>query len=94
MTERTDRNIDAIMIAQTDNVATCLNDIAAGAQVSVMQGKDIVTMKAEDPIPRGHKIALQNIADGDNIFKYGEVIGKASATIATGQHVHTHNVVD
>ena len=94
MTECNDRNINAIMIAKTDNVATCLNDIAAGAQVSVMQGKDVVTMRAKAPIPRGHKIALQDIADGDNILKYGEVIGKASATIATGQHVHTHNVVD
>ena len=94
MTELKDGNIDAIMIAQSDNVATCLNDIAAGTQVSVMSGKDIVTVKAVDPIPRGHKIALQDIADGDTILKYGEVIGKASTGIAAGYHVHTHNVVD
>ena len=37
---------------------------------------------------------LGEIAEGENIVKYGEVIGKASANIGKGNHVHVHNVVD
>ena len=94
MTDSKTSSIDAIAIDESDNVATCLHEIDAGAAVSVMSGKDVLTVSATDPIPRGHKIALGEIADGEAIRKYGEVIGKASATIALGQHVHTHNVVD
>lgn len=85
---------DAIAITSTDNVATCLHDIEAGAEVSVMLGKETFPVKAADPIPRGHKLALREIAEGDSVLKYGEVIGKASLPIGTGAHVHTHNVVD
>ena len=86
--------IDAIAVDTSDNVATCLHAVEAGADVSVKSGPDVITMTVTDAIPRGHKIALENIAGGDTVRKYGEVIGKASATIAPGQHVHTHNVVD
>ena len=40
----------------------------------------------------GHKVALRDIAVGEPIIKYGESIGAASAAIAEGEHVHTHNV--
>ena len=86
--------IDAIAIDTSDNVATCLHAVEAGVDVSVKSGPDVITVTATDAIPRGHKIALEEIAGGDAVRKYGEVIGKASAAIAPGQHVHTHNVVD
>ncbi len=43
-------------------------------------------------IDAGHKVALVDIAGGDTIVKYGQVIGRASHDIACGEHVHTHNV--
>ncbi len=49
-------------------------------------------IKVRDPIAFGHKFALQRINVGQNIIKYGEVIGKATATIEPGEHVHIHNV--
>jgi altronate dehydratase len=85
---------DAILIAETDNVAVCLEDIAAGAAAAVMAGKNTVTVTAAAAIPRGHKIAMRDIAEGDSIVKYGEIIGKATQKIAKGNHVHRHNVVD
>jgi len=94
MAERDARQIDAIAIAESDNVATCLHDIESGAPVSIMLGKDTRTVTATDPVPRGHKLALQDIAAGESVLKYGEVIGKASLNIGTGNHVHIHNVVD
>lgn len=86
--------IDAIMVSDTDNVATCLAYIAAGADAAVMLGKEILTVRAENDIPRGHKIAVAPIGLGEAIMKYGEVIGKATDDIGRGAHVHVHNVVD
>jgi len=40
----------------------------------------------------GHKYALRDIAKGENIIKYGNPIGHATADIKAGEHVHTHNV--
>ena len=40
----------------------------------------------------GHKYALCDIAEGENIIKYGNPIGHATAPIKKGEHVHTHNV--
>ena len=94
MSESNIPGIDAIAIDESDNVATCLHNIEAGAAISIMSGKEVLSLTATDPIPRGHKIALDAITDGEVIRKYGEVIGKASAAIANGCHVHTHNVVD
>jgi altronate hydrolase len=39
----------------------------------------------------GHKYALCEIKKGENIIKYGSPIGHATADIAAGDHVHTHN---
>ena len=85
---------DGIVIADSDNVAVCLQDIDAGAAASLRSGTDTITVTAVDPIPRGHKIAVRAIGNGESVLKYGEVIGKASQDIGEGNHVHTHNVVD
>ena len=43
-------------------------------------------------IDDGHKYAARDIAAGENIIKYGQPIGHATADIKKGEHVHTHNV--
>ena len=42
-------------------------------------------------IPFGHKVARQEIAEGQAVIKYGVAIGKATKTIQSGEHVHVHN---
>ncbi len=39
----------------------------------------------------GHKYALRDIKNGENIIKYGNPIGHAICDIKAGEHVHTHN---
>ena len=51
-----------------------------------------VCLDGNDKIPAGHKFALRAIAEGEYVVKYGEIIGKATQTIAEGEWVHTHNV--
>ena len=45
-----------------------------------------------EPIPRGHKLALVDVAAGAEIRKYGQPIGIATRAIAAGEHVHEHNL--
>ena len=78
----------ALQIDPRDNVAVALADIAAGTQVRVQE----TTLEAREPIPFAHKLALQAIAPGEAILKYGVPIGFATAPIEPGGWVHEHNV--
>ena len=40
----------------------------------------------------GHKYARRDIAEGENVIKYGMPIGHATRAIAAGEHVHVHNL--
>lgn len=40
----------------------------------------------------GHKYALRDIRQGENIIKYGQPIGHATQEIAKGEHIHSHNL--
>lgn len=40
----------------------------------------------------GHKYAIRDIAEGENVIKYGMPIGHAINAIKAGEHVHTHNL--
>jgi altronate hydrolase len=73
-----------LRIHPSDNVAVALRDAAPGV---VFAGA-----AATQPIPAGHKLALADIASGQPVIKYGHPIGVASAPIAAGEHVHSHNV--
>jgi altronate hydrolase len=77
-----------LVISPNDNVATALEALSHGEVVSVA-GRSVSVV---EPVPRGHKVALVDIAPGASIVKYGSPIGVASAPIAAGMHVHTHNV--
>ena len=50
------------------------------------------TVKIGARIGLGHKLARRPIAKGEQIVKYGALIGTAVTAIAEGDHVHIHNV--
>jgi len=77
-----------LVISERDNVATALEPLAAGRAIQA----GAQTLVVAETIPRGHKIALCAIPLGQDVVKYGSPIGRASADIAAGTHVHTHNV--
>ena len=58
----------------------------------VMETDETILITALDAIPIGHKVALQDIRNGDTVMKYGHSIGKAVADIGKGHHVHVHNL--
>lgn len=83
---------DAIAIKPDDNVATALRDLAKGDVAAVGVGDGTVSVTMLDAITFGHKFALRDIAKGDDILKYGEVIGRATAAIPQGAHAHVQNI--
>ena len=79
-----------IVLDKHDNVATAILELRAGETIKTERG-DITLKQA---IAYGHKFALQDIRQGDYIVKYGAQIGRATAAISAGAHVHVHNVED
>ena len=76
-----------IKIHPLDSVAVAVKDLVKGETVSA--GGEEITVK--DGIPAGHKFALRDIPQDENIIKYAYPIGRAKVYIAAGEHVHTHN---
>ncbi len=78
----------ALVISERDNVATALHALEPGGPLEIAG----TSLTIREPIPSGHKIALRDIALGQEVVKYGSPIGVATTPIAAGAHVHTHNV--
>jgi len=78
----------ALRIHPQDSVAVALLNLEAGQVITVGDRK--VTLL--EPIPQGHKFALQDIPAYKTVIKYGFPIGEASIAIPCGALVHTHNL--
>jgi altronate dehydratase small subunit len=88
----TGRGIDAVMLTETDNVATALRELTQGEEARVGVGERTFLVAVRQGIAFGHKLAVADIRLGDPIRKYGEVIGRATQDIPSGTHTHVHNV--
>ena len=69
-----------IRLSPSDNVVTATVALEAGQE------------GAAQLIPRGHKLATSDIARGQPVLKYAQIIGYAARDIGCGEHVHTHNL--
>ena len=72
-----------IRINDKDNVMVAISDLHANQNIDGIQ--------ILEDIPKGHKIAIENIKRNENIIKYGDAIGHATKNIRVGEHIHTHN---
>lgn len=88
MEEYMKNTVNLIKISPVDNVAVALTELSAG---TVCQLDDSEVILQED-IPFGHKVALEDIAENNNILKYGQPIGHAKCPIKKGQHIHVQNL--
>jgi altronate dehydratase len=76
----------SLRLNSADNVVVARTEINRGTPI---EGG---ALRAVETIPAGHKIAVEPIALGHAVIKYGSPIGIASRPIGLGQHVHTHNL--
>ena len=84
--------VAAVVISEQDDVATATRDIKTGEKVAVKVGGKVNEMLVNNDIKFLHKFALKNIKKGENVLKYGMVIGEATRDISRGEHVHIHNL--
>lgn len=68
-----------IKIHQTDNVAIVVNEGGMPKGTIFSSGLEL-----KEAVPQGHKVALCDLAQGEAIIRYGEVIGYAVQPIKTG----------
>lgn len=83
----------ALQLHLDDNVAVCTLAVKAGDVVEIIRpdgSKGEVVAVTDNTYC--NKIALFDIAEGESVIKYGEVIGRASADIARGSLANDANI--
>jgi len=86
---------DFLVHATSDTVGVVVvEDAVSGRELTgwIMETDETITIEAMEDVPLGHKLALNEIENGDTIIKYGHDIGRAAAKIPKGRHVHVHNL--
>lgn len=79
---------DYIKINPADNVAVAINPLKCGQKVDV----DGQSFSLVADIPAGHKFALKDISEGENVVKYGFPIGHARHDISLGAFLDDHDI--
>jgi hypothetical protein len=82
----------AVVLSDRDNVATALVDLPAGDYM-LDSGENRILIEVPEDIKAGFKLALSGVGKGEPIYKYGYVIGLATADIRKGHCVHVHNLI-
>ncbi len=67
-----------------DDVVVAVDSIPEGARVG--------GVTAAQRVPKGHKLAVRPLAQGQPLKKFGQIIGFASKAIQPGEWVHEHNL--
>ena len=86
---------DLIIHDEKDNVGVVVIESTKKGQECcawIMENDKTIKVSSINEVPLGHKIALQDLKEGDTILKYGHDIGKVVKSIKKGEHVHVHNV--
>ena len=78
--------INGLLMDLKDNVVTCVALVPAGEQVVYRRGDEICTLTAQEEIPCCHKVALADLAEGD------QVIGRTTALGEKGHWVSHNNI--
>lgn len=77
-----------IKINPADSVVVCLRPFQKGETIEI-DGKSITLLQ---DTPAGHKVLINDAAQGENIIKYGYPIGHAKEDLKSGQWVNENNL--
>jgi (2R)-sulfolactate sulfo-lyase subunit alpha len=84
---------DFLIHAKGDMVAVAVRDLAPGpASGAYLEGQDVVSVDLQEAVQLGHKLALADISQGQDVIEYGQRIGTALRDIPRGGYVHVHNL--
>nr|WP_310315953.1 altronate dehydratase family protein [Paraburkholderia terricola] len=79
-------DLAAIRLHDNDDVVIATRQLMSGARIA---SENLVVAGL---IPPGHKIATRDMAAGEPVKRYNQIIGVAKEPISRGQHVHVHNL--
>lgn len=77
-----------LKINPADNVVVAISPLNAGTVINV-DGEEVV-LKTD--VPAGHKCALKDFAEGENVIKYGFPIGHARHAVAKGCYMDHEDI--
>ena len=77
-----------LRINPADNVIVALQPLSKGCEINV-DGQQITLVT---DVPAGHKCALKDIAEGENVIKYGFPIGHALHDIRQGSYLDHEDI--
>ncbi len=80
--------VDIIYLHPADNVCVATRDLPVGTIVSAGD----YTVELREAIRLGHKVALTRLAAGQQVIKYGQIIGFTTVEVAPGSWIHSHNL--
>ena len=80
--------MEFIRIHTADNVAVAIHDVEAGGRFCI-DGEEIVALNR---VPAGHKMALQDMKEGEDVVKYGFPIGHLLSPVKKGEVVDHSNI--
>lgn len=77
-----------LKINPADNVVVAIADLKAGEEINV----DNIKLHLDEDVPAGHKVALKNLVEGENVIKYGYPIGHTRKALKQGSWVNETNI--
>ena len=80
--------MEFIRIHTADNVAVAIHDVEVGGRFCI-DGEEIVALNR---VPAGHKMALQDMKEGEDVVKYGFPIGHLLSPVKKGEVVDHSNI--
>lgn len=78
-----------ILLHPDDEIVVVLAS-AAFDDTIIVSDAESVTVCGE--IPAGHKVARRALPAGTLVHKYGQIIGRLTASVRCGEHVHIQNL--
>ena len=79
---------EILKINPADNVVVAIQAQHKGSQIEV----DGQCITLQEDVPAGHKIAIRDLAKGENVIKYGFPIGHAIEDKKAGSWMNEHNI--
>lgn len=94
VTDNTQTSHSFLIHNKGDHVGVAITPIEKGETVVgvFMDDDSTIEVKANESIPLGHKIALEQLEENTPVLKYGVQIGLTTTKWKIGDYVHTHNI--
>jgi altronate hydrolase len=77
-----------LKIHPKDNVLVALTDLSKGATI-LFEGQTYIL---QDDVQAKHKFFMGDLSEGDSVFMYGVLVGKAQRNITKGSWMNTENI--